>query len=366
MSNQDDGYFYYDYAYGRKNHRRSPCDGKKQPWGCQKLHCTSHPIVDGNFRPPGKSGSLDFGMKTLEEIKSKKMKEKRKQPPATGKEAKESMSFSASMSGTDTATAKRPEEIKTLLPRMRVRERSGGGPGQEEAAQGARGVTSDSQPGNSRDYGSTKRKSGADASSESMILEPYVMVSNYEKQENSKISLQAGEVVDVIEKNESGWWFVSTSEEQGWVPATYLESQSGVRDDSEINMSQGGEVSKRRKAHLRRLDWRWTLGGMVNRQQSRDFVYTLATIWLTFLHCFCTPQKSVVMWRNIYMKLCTREQVASSLCVPALRCAAERKENKFLQFSPSQNIWLSEEKFYSLSKREYYLVLYFMNVVVIN
>ncbi|XP_062832367.1 SH3 and PX domain-containing protein 2A isoform X4 [Anolis carolinensis] len=95
-----------------------------------------------------------------------------------------------------------------------------------------------------RDYGSSKRKSGADASSEPMILEQYVVVSNYEKQENSEISLQAGEVVDVIEKNESGWWFVSTSEEQGWVPATYLESQSGVRDDSEINMSKGGEEEK--------------------------------------------------------------------------------------------------------------------------
>uniref|UniRef100_A0A803SVR0 SH3 and PX domain-containing protein 2A n=1 Tax=Anolis carolinensis TaxID=28377 RepID=A0A803SVR0_ANOCA len=94
------------------------------------------------------------------------------------------------------------------------------------------------------DYGSSKRKSGADASSEPMILEQYVVVSNYEKQENSEISLQAGEVVDVIEKNESGWWFVSTSEEQGWVPATYLESQSGVRDDSEINMSKGGEEEK--------------------------------------------------------------------------------------------------------------------------
>ncbi|KAM6443365.1 SH3 and PX domain-containing protein 2A isoform 3-T3 [Liasis olivaceus] len=123
------------------------------------------------------------------------------------------------------------------------------------------------------DYGSSKRKSGADASSEPMILEQYVVVSNYEKQENSEISLQAGEVVDVIEKNESGWWFVSTSEEQGWVPATYLESQSGIRDDSEINMSKRGEVSKRRKAHLRRLDRRWTLGGMVNRQQSREEKY---------------------------------------------------------------------------------------------
>ncbi|XP_074964204.1 SH3 and PX domain-containing protein 2A isoform X2 [Phalacrocorax aristotelis] len=123
------------------------------------------------------------------------------------------------------------------------------------------------------DYGSSKRKSGADASSEPMILEQYVVVSNYEKQENSEISLQAGEVVDVIEKNESGWWFVSTAEEQGWVPATYLESQNGTRDDSEINTSKLGEVSKRRKAHLRRLDRRWTLGGIVNRQQSREEKY---------------------------------------------------------------------------------------------
>ncbi|XP_074151600.1 SH3 and PX domain-containing protein 2A isoform X1 [Sminthopsis crassicaudata] len=138
------------------------------------------------------------------------------------------------------------------------------------------------------DYGSSKRKSvwmsswaespkrdltGADVNSEPMILEQYVVVSNYKKQENAELSLQAGEVVDVIEKNESGWWFVSTSEEQGWVPATYLESQNGTRDDSEINTSKAGEVSKRRKAHLRRLDRRWTLGGIVNRQQSREEKY---------------------------------------------------------------------------------------------
>lgn len=52
---------------------------------------------------------------------------------------------------------------------------------------------------------------GADASSEPMILEQYVVVSNYEKQENSEISLQAGEVVDVIEKNESGKLFLHFS-----------------------------------------------------------------------------------------------------------------------------------------------------------
>ncbi|XP_071360812.1 SH3 and PX domain-containing protein 2A isoform X5 [Trachinotus anak] len=117
-----------------------------------------------------------------------------------------------------------------------------------------------------------KEASGTD-SSEPMVLEQYVAVANYERQENSEISLKAGETVDVIEKSESGWWFVSTAEEQGWVPATYLDSQNGTRDDLDLGTSRTGEVTKRRKAHLKRLDRRWTLGGIVNRQQSREEKY---------------------------------------------------------------------------------------------
>lgn len=41
-------------------------------------------------------------------------------------------------------------------------------------------------------------------SSEPMVLEQYVVVANYERQENSEIGLKAGETVDVIEKSESG------------------------------------------------------------------------------------------------------------------------------------------------------------------
>uniref|UniRef100_A0A671LTZ8 SH3 and PX domain-containing protein 2A-like n=1 Tax=Sinocyclocheilus anshuiensis TaxID=1608454 RepID=A0A671LTZ8_9TELE len=79
---------------------------------------------------------------------------------------------------------------------------------------------------------------------EPMVLEQYVVVANYERQENSEISLKAGETVDVIEKSESGWWFVSTAEEQGWVPATYLDSQSGTRDDLDLGTSRSGEEEK--------------------------------------------------------------------------------------------------------------------------
>uniref|UniRef100_M3ZYL9 SH3 and PX domain-containing protein 2A n=1 Tax=Xiphophorus maculatus TaxID=8083 RepID=M3ZYL9_XIPMA len=91
--------------------------------------------------------------------------------------------------------------------------------------------------------GSGKRKSGLDAS-DPMLLEQYVVVANYEKQEPAEISLQAGELVDVIEKSESGWWFVSTAEEQGWVPATYLNSHNGTRDDLELGASKAGEEEK--------------------------------------------------------------------------------------------------------------------------
>ncbi|KAG9337959.1 hypothetical protein JZ751_027296 [Albula glossodonta] len=72
-----------------------------------------------------------------------------------------------------------------------------------------------------------------------------------------------------------GQWVLthSTAEEQGWVPATYLDSQNGTRDDLELSTSRAGEVTKRRKAHLKRLDRRWTLGGFVNRPQSREEKY---------------------------------------------------------------------------------------------
>ncbi|XP_062976677.1 SH3 and PX domain-containing protein 2B isoform X2 [Elgaria multicarinata webbii] len=77
-----------------------------------------------------------------------------------------------------------------------------------------------------------KKRSGGDlASADPMVLEQYVVVADYQKQESSEISLCAGQVVDIIEKNESGWWFVSTLDEQGWVPATCLEVQDGIQDE---------------------------------------------------------------------------------------------------------------------------------------
>ncbi|CAI5643025.1 unnamed protein product [Oreochromis niloticus] len=75
-------------------------------------------------------------------------------------------------------------------------------------------------------------KRGDSSSADPLVLDQYVAVTDYEKQESSEISLHVGQVVEVIEKNESGWWFVSSEDAQGWVPATCLEAQDDPDDFS--------------------------------------------------------------------------------------------------------------------------------------
>ncbi|XP_049597576.1 SH3 and PX domain-containing protein 2B isoform X3 [Syngnathus scovelli] len=73
-------------------------------------------------------------------------------------------------------------------------------------------------------------KRGDGNSADPLLLDQFVAVTDYEKQESSEISLWVGQVVEVIEKNESGWWFVSSEDAQGWVPATCLEAQDDPDD----------------------------------------------------------------------------------------------------------------------------------------
>ncbi|XP_066447381.1 SH3 and PX domain-containing protein 2B [Eleutherodactylus coqui] len=89
-----------------------------------------------------------------------------------------------------------------------------------------------------------KKRFGADSTSaDPLVLDQYVVVAAYDKQESSEINLRAGQVVDIIEKNESGWWFVSTADEQGWVPATCLEAQDGGQEDFTIQPEEEEKYS---------------------------------------------------------------------------------------------------------------------------
>ncbi|XP_062867191.1 SH3 and PX domain-containing protein 2B isoform X2 [Trichomycterus rosablanca] len=77
-----------------------------------------------------------------------------------------------------------------------------------------------------------KKSAGESSATDPLLLDQYVAVTDYEKQESSEISLHVGQMVEVIEKNESGWWFVSSEDAQGWVPATCLEAQDDPDDFS--------------------------------------------------------------------------------------------------------------------------------------
>lgn len=45
----------------------------------------------------------------------------------------------------------------------------------------------------------------------------------YERAQESELSFPAGVEVEVLEKQESGWWFVRWGSDEGWVPTFYLE-----------------------------------------------------------------------------------------------------------------------------------------------
>jgi len=77
--------------------------------------------------------------------------------------------------------------------------------------------------------------------SEPILVEQYVVISDYVKREESDISLKAGNVVDVVEKNEHGWWFVDLDGELGWAPASYLEPRDGSMDDQVLEVFEEGQ-----------------------------------------------------------------------------------------------------------------------------
>lgn len=69
--------------------------------------------------------------------------------------------------------------------------------------------------------------------SDPILLERYVAIADYEKQKKNECSLMAGQTVEVVDKNQNGWWFVNVDDfHEGWVPATYLEPLYGEKENS--------------------------------------------------------------------------------------------------------------------------------------
>ncbi|XP_049597579.1 SH3 and PX domain-containing protein 2B isoform X6 [Syngnathus scovelli] len=114
-------------------------------------------------------------------------------------------------------------------------------------------------------------KRGDGNSADPLLLDQFVAVTDYEKQESSEISLWVGQVVEVIEKNESGWWFVSSEDAQGWVPATCLEAQ----DDPDDFTTPGEEAPRRFWSLPRHVGRRRTLGDLFSTGFGQEERYSV-------------------------------------------------------------------------------------------
>jgi len=51
--------------------------------------------------------------------------------------------------------------------------------------------------------------------------------------DGNELSLKAGQVVNVVDKDKRGWWWVEVGDKAGWSPAHYMEERVGARTPSQ-------------------------------------------------------------------------------------------------------------------------------------
>ena len=58
-------------------------------------------------------------------------------------------------------------------------------------------------------------------------MEPvYVALSDFQVNVDEGVSLQEGQVVSVLEKTETGWWYVSVGTSRGWTPVSHITKRN--------------------------------------------------------------------------------------------------------------------------------------------
>ncbi|XP_057343209.1 neutrophil cytosol factor 1 isoform X2 [Manis pentadactyla] len=87
-----------------------------------------------------------------------------------------------------------------------------------------------------------------------IILQTYRAIADYEKTSGSEMALASGDVVEVVEKNESGWWFCQMKAKRGWIPASYLEPLDGPDESEDPEPNYAGEPYVAIKAYTALLE----------------------------------------------------------------------------------------------------------------
>ncbi|KAI5764094.1 NCF1 [Gulo gulo luscus] len=87
-----------------------------------------------------------------------------------------------------------------------------------------------------------------------IILQTYRAIADFEKTSGSQMALATGDVVDVVEKSESGWWFCQMKTKRGWVPASYLEPLDSPDESEDPEPNYEGEPYVTIKAYTAEME----------------------------------------------------------------------------------------------------------------
>nr|XP_046266397.1 neutrophil cytosol factor 1 [Scatophagus argus] len=82
-----------------------------------------------------------------------------------------------------------------------------------------------------------------------IILDTYRVLADYTKTSKHEINLHTGDLVDIVEKNQNGWWFCQCESKRGWVPASYLEPLDGPEEAEDAEPDYEGELHVTIKAY---------------------------------------------------------------------------------------------------------------------
>ena len=82
------------------------------------------------------------------------------------------------------------------------------------------------------------------------VWENYMVIKDFEAEKDSnQLSLKKGETIQIIGKDDSGWWMATDGELAGWVPPSFIQPASTVmdspkeEDDDAIGLNiPGGKV----------------------------------------------------------------------------------------------------------------------------
>ncbi|XP_037543711.1 neutrophil cytosol factor 1 [Nematolebias whitei] len=75
-----------------------------------------------------------------------------------------------------------------------------------------------------------------------IILDTYRVIADFEKTSKYEINLHTGDLVEIVEKSQNGWWFCQCETKRGWAPASYLEPLDGPEEAEEAEPDYEGEL----------------------------------------------------------------------------------------------------------------------------